>query len=378
MKNKVVIIGGDHHNTLGVVESFGEKGIKSYVLLLTSHKRGYVLHSKYVESGWCCNSDISIIECLESNFKDKKNKAVIIATNDVVAWILDNNYDSLKDYFHIPTIDPAGNLSELMSKQYMNSLAKQVGFSVPKTWVIYDNKIPTEIEYPVITKAISSLAGTKDNIKIIYEESQLSCFLESQQVCPVIQVQKYIDKEFEFQLLGCSLNKGDTVLIPGRTHIVRPNGLDNTFFLRYDKCEPSLTQTLNKAVNFVQKTKFTGLFSIEFLHDKNGNDYFLEMNFRNDGNSYCVTASGTNLPYILYLSAIGGDYQNEISNSKVETIHMMPEIYYFTRLLAGEFSIHEWWSNFRKTNCFTTYFKNDKKPFFWFIILALKKRIFSY
>ena len=28
MKNKVLIIGGDHHNTLGVVESFAEKGIK--------------------------------------------------------------------------------------------------------------------------------------------------------------------------------------------------------------------------------------------------------------------------------------------------------------------------------------------------------------
>ena len=30
MNNKVLVIGADHHNTLGIVESLGEKGIKSY------------------------------------------------------------------------------------------------------------------------------------------------------------------------------------------------------------------------------------------------------------------------------------------------------------------------------------------------------------
>ena len=55
MQNKIVVVGADHHNTLGVVESFGLKGLKSYVVLYTSRKDGYVLHSKYVESGCCCS-----------------------------------------------------------------------------------------------------------------------------------------------------------------------------------------------------------------------------------------------------------------------------------------------------------------------------------
>ena len=35
-----------------------------------------------------------------------------------------------------------------------------------------------------------------------------------------------------------------------------------------------------------------------FVRDNEGNDYFLEINMRNDGNAYCVTSAGVNLPYI--------------------------------------------------------------------------------
>ena len=34
MKNKVLVIGADHHNTLGIVESLGQKGLNSYVLIV--------------------------------------------------------------------------------------------------------------------------------------------------------------------------------------------------------------------------------------------------------------------------------------------------------------------------------------------------------
>ena len=37
--NKVLVIGADHHNTLGIVESLGEKGIKYYVLIVADIKK---------------------------------------------------------------------------------------------------------------------------------------------------------------------------------------------------------------------------------------------------------------------------------------------------------------------------------------------------
>lgn len=33
MNNKIIVFGGDHHNTLGVVRSLGEAGIKPILIL---------------------------------------------------------------------------------------------------------------------------------------------------------------------------------------------------------------------------------------------------------------------------------------------------------------------------------------------------------
>ena len=52
MNNKVLVIGADHHNTLGIVESLGQKGVKSYVLIVADIKTSFVLKSKYVIDGW--------------------------------------------------------------------------------------------------------------------------------------------------------------------------------------------------------------------------------------------------------------------------------------------------------------------------------------
>lgn len=376
IKNKIVVIGGDHHNTLGIIESFGEKGIKPYAIIITSRKHSYVCRSKYVAEGWCCREDKEVVEYLLRNFTDKTDKAVAFTTSDHAACILDENYTSLCEVLHIPTTMPHGNLAEWMSKEKMSALAKEVGLNVPETWLVTNNALPSGIEYPVITKAISSVAGTKANIKICQNESELSNFLQNQKHCPEIQVQRFIDKAFEFQLLGCSISHGEDIIIPGRTHIDRPNGLDNTFFLSFDKCENQLSSLIEKTKEFIRRTGYSGLFSVEFLRDKNGNDFFTEMNFRNDGNAICVTAAGTNIPYIYYLATIGQDYKTEIKNSEVKKIYLMPEFYYFQRLLAGEISIKEWIRNARKTNCYTTYFKNDKKPFVYFLAQKIQ-RIFE-
>ena len=45
MNNKVLVIGADHHNTLGIVESLGQKGVKSYVLIVADIKTSFVLNN---------------------------------------------------------------------------------------------------------------------------------------------------------------------------------------------------------------------------------------------------------------------------------------------------------------------------------------------
>ena len=366
MKYNMLIVGSDHHNTLGVIESFAETEVRPSVIVLTSSSWAYVLKSKYVRNGWICHTEDEILHIMLSHFSNMNEKTVVYSTCDRVSSVLDKHYDVLKEHFVLPNTKEGGSLTAKMSKEYMSSLARKIGLSVPKTWIVKDGMLPDGIEYPCITKAISSIEGSKDNICICSNEHELSLFLERKAHCPTIQIQKYIDKKFEFQLLGCSMGYGNEILIPGRTHIDRPNGMDNTFFLRFDKYEAEFESLVLKVRAFIKSTGYQGPFSVEFLRDKNGVDYFTEMNFRNDGNAYCVTASGTNLPYIYYLYNIGGDYQCEIRKSYVKTTYLTPEFYYFKFFLSGEFGLKEWLRNMKRTTCYTTYFRNDKRPFVWF------------
>ena len=376
MKNKAVIIGKDHHNALGVIESLGWKGIRPYIVILSPRNKSYLGHSKYVESGWTCATEDELVEILLENFHDTESKAVAYACDDESAVMLDKNHEALDPFFYLLTTRPAGSLSEWTQKDRMSAIAAEVGLDVPKTWISKGNQIPEDIQFPIITKAHSSVEGGKDNIHVCRDRNSLEkVLLEGHSETMVLQ--QFIDKEYEFQLMGCSLNEGQTVLIPGRTHIDRPNGMDNTFFLQFDKCEKALDGIIEKATAFVKRTKFTGPFSIEFLKDKDGTSYFTEMNFRNDGNTICVTKSGTNIHYILYLFLTGGDYLKEIEQSKVERVYLVPEIYYFTCLLNHEFGFKEWFKNMRKANCYTTWFKSDPFPFFYFLYWAITKRLFK-
>ena len=372
MDNKVLVIGADHHNTLGIVESLGFKGVLSYVIIVADIKNSFVLKSKYVTEGWICRTPEDVVEEMLSHFSDTKNKVIVYSSYDNVTSELDAASNRLSPYFILPVSNNSGSLRQKMSKEYMSELAREVGLNVPQTWIVSDGKIPIDVEYPCITKAISSIEGSKKNIRICQNADELLDFFKKSDHCPTIQIQKFVSKEYEFQFLGCSLNNGEHVIISGRTHIDRPNGIDNTFFLKFDKVEPEFSDTLIKAKEFIKRAGYSGTFSIEFLKDKNsGKHYFTETNFRNDGNAICQTSAGINIPYIYYLYYSGEDWEKELNNSIIKTTYLMPEIYYFKCMLKREVSLKEWWKNFRKTTCFISYFNEDSKPF-WY---SLKKEI---
>ncbi len=376
MNNKVLIVGTNHHNTLGLIESFGVKGISPYVILCVINDREeWVLKSRYIEKSWVFTSEEDVIKTMLQNFHDRDNKTIVIAASDKLAVLLDKNFAKLTPFFIIPTVKEVGTLADWMSKSKMATLANRVGLTTPESWIIRDNHFPSAITYPCITKAISSVEGSKRDMFVCHSECELRAFLNSQNHCKEIQISEYIDKDFEFQFLGCSLGGGDNVVISGRTHIVRPNAVDNTYFLRFDKVEKELKEIENKVIDFIKQTGYSGPFSVEFLRGKDGKNYFTEMNFRNDGNAICQTAAGINIPYIYYLYYSNGDYQKEIENSEIKTTWLMPELFYFKFLLKREFGVKEWWRNMKKTTSYTTFFKEDKRPFFAYIAFLAKQAI---
>lgn len=383
IKNNIIVFGGSHHNTLGVIRSLGEKNISTFAILVGSVKKSFVLKSKFIKKGWIFPNHEKALMFIIENFSNDKYKTIVIPTSDSASSIIDLHYNSLINCFIVPNGQTEGKLTRLMDKEIMGKLAKEVGLTLAKTWVIIDHDIPSDIEYPCITKPISSIKGAKSNIMICQNKTELKSFIEQLDKEYKIQAQKWIEeKDFEYQLIGCSLKGGDEVIIPGFTYIIRSSSTTNTGFLKYISID-KLRYEHQKCIDFIKGCKYSGLFSLEFIRGNDGKDYFLEINFRNDGNAYAVTAAGINLPYIWVRHALGLEIETEL-NKKTDDIIVMPELVDFFQVVSGNISLKRWISDIRKTNTFLYYNKADQKPFYFQLVMIITsafkkfpKRFFS-
>ncbi len=360
--NKVVVAGGSHHNTLGVIRGLGERGIRPDLVLVSPKKKSFVSKSKYVANVHYIHEESELTSCLVSAYKKEAEKPVVICCSDALASEVDQNYNQLKKHFFLPGADSQGLITNWMSKKKMADLAQQIGLKIPQTWYYDDDTDINSIIIPCIIKPLVSKDGAKENILVFKERGQLLDFVHNNQTHN-LQIQEFIEKDFEYQLIGCVTK--EEVIIPGVSKILRPCKGSNTSFLHYVPLEENFCE-IKKCKDFIRETGYHGLFSLEFLRDKEGKDYFLEVNFRNDGNAICVTAAGVSLPYVWYLDCIGGDFSREIANV-INPIYVMPDMAELKLLLTRQISIKEYLSDLKKTGRFMEYDKNDPKPF-WYLI----------
>jgi D-aspartate ligase len=376
IQNKVIVFGGSHHNTLGVVRALGEKGIRPYVFISNkSLDDSLVLKSKYVKKGWIYKSEDECLRNIIANFTSDEKKTIIISTSDSVTSLLDLNFDQLTVNFIIPNGGIQGKLTNLMNKVAMNNLARDVGFNIAESWVINNVEEYDRIIFPCITKPLKSISGSKSDIRICYTKDELMKFVDDNNCSDRIMIQRFIEREFEYQLIGCSLKGGEDLLIPGFTKIIRSASDTNTGLLCYMPIN-SLNFNFKLCKDFIRSINYSGLFSLEFIRGKDGNDYFLEINFRNDGNAYSVTAAGVNLPYIWIISSLNLDYSIE-AKREVVPILVMPELVDISQMLSGNITILRWLKDILNTDCFIYFNKKDPIPFFFEIQRLLNVKLKS-
>ena len=251
-------------------------------MLITLEKHPYIQYSKYIEKCYILNSESLLIPFLLGKFTDEGEKPVIIACADSLASLLDQNYEMLSKRYVLPGCKIQGRVTDFMNKEKMEVLAREVGFNVPKSYVVNhkrDERIPLSL--PWITKPLVSKDGYKTDIKRIYSLEEWSEY-QNESHCERLQIQELIDKDFEYQLIGCSLNEGEDVVIPGVSYILHPSAVSNTGFLKYIPTANwpyQIGEGIHKATEFIRRIGYSGLFSMEFLKGKDGKDYFMEMNF---------------------------------------------------------------------------------------------------
>ncbi|MBR5904986.1 MAG: hypothetical protein IKZ51_00840 [Bacteroidales bacterium] len=347
-RHRVIVVGGDHHNTLGVIRSLGRAGIMcSLIILPDGGFSPYVAKSRYVSDLRIINSAEELPGVLESEFSSDALKPVVICCHDAMASAIDCNSSKLKEAFFIPCGANPGAITELMNKDTMGKLARECGMSTP----------PSD-GFPCVVKPLVSKNGKKEWMQVCGNACELERCIE-QYGRSNLQIQRFIEKEAEYQLIGCSLPDG-TVFIPGVSSILRPCQGSNTSFLHYSG--PDTIVDSSPVIDFVHRTGYVGLFSVEFVRDKGGRDYFLEMNFRNDGNAICVTKAGVNLPLIWYLGVTGQDYSKEL-NMPLKPIYVVPEFEELSLLTSNVISFRQFLSDISKSRAGMEFSFKDQRPF---------------
>lgn len=359
----VFVVGGIHHNTIGVIRSLGRVGIHPYLILTNGNIFSSILRSRYIKKRYLVKGSYAAVSLLLQKFAKEDEKSVLIACHDGIASVFDQNRDILSKYFHVPGTREQGFVTQLQNKQLMGDFARRSGLCVPAMDVMdimgFGNH--EKVGYPCITKPVSSNDGTKSDIFICRDDNDLRTFLEHRKPRKFV-VQEYINKDFEFQLIGCSLHGGQNVIIPGVSQIIYCSRNSNTGYLHYMPLDESYDDTVRKTKDFIRSVGYSGLFSVEFLRDRNCKDFFMEINFRNDGNAICVTNAGVNLPYIWVLSCLGVGFQNEIRSVHEE--YVVPDLSMIYLYLNGSITKNEWSIAMEQATSYMDYAKDDPMPTF--------------
>lgn len=355
VNREVYIIGGDHYNTYGVVRSLGEKGILSHVLIQGGADKSFVLRSKYVKDGKVCKDDQELLMHLQG--VQKLEKPVLFSCSDQALEFVLSHYEELADTFVLPVCKDYLFTESLLEKSFLTEYAKRFNVTVPQSWTARNRVIPEGVIYPVITKPLTSVGGHKSDMVVCYNEEDLKTVFENLGHCNDYQIQQYIEYEKEVSILGCVTPDGG-VIFSGcidklRTCMIGTSSfavmVDNTLLGNEKEC----LEIMLKA------TGYTGLFSAEYLL-KEGKFYFLEVNFRNDGNTYVATAAGINLPYIWYSSCCGG----KIEETKGKfPCYFMLDIEDFLARKRNGVSLCQWNNDRKIVDAFLVYNKEDKQPF---------------
>ncbi len=370
--NKVIIIGGNHHNTLGLIRSIGEKGLPVYLFL--EHQESFTAcnlrFSKYITKMYHLQDEEEIVTLLKRDFWNEECKPTILCGSDASISLLDEHYDELKEKFLFFNAGRQGRINYFMNKSNMIPLAKKCGLKTIKTWLLNcRDSVPEDITYPCFSKPQNSSLDGKNGTGIIHTEEELH---ERLNIGDDILVQEYIDKDYEIDINGLSYNHGKCVLINAVCRKIRD------YYDRQSQYDVLESKSLYPRVNydgikqFIQSIGYEGLFSVEFIY-KNGLYYFLEINMRNDGANYLYTSAGYNYPFLWYLYGAEG----KLDKSQVNLPPLKKPLYImqwsdFSDVIHRRISFFEWLRDLSRTRAFFVLNFKDPKPFMFVIWQNMK------
>lgn len=379
INNKVIVIGSNHVNTLGVIRSLGEEGIFPFVILHESSRYCYVKKSRYIKEFWITDDESEIINILnELSIRYSDTKNIIIPTSDLALKIIDENFNVLSQKFYIPNIDNRkGKIIINMDKKLQQDDAKKVGLnSIFSIKLNLKNKINNsmlkDIPYPCIIKPNSSYSGKKGDIVIC--DNQEKCkkeLINLQQLgYKEVLVQEFIKCDSELDVIGFACN-GDAYYC-GQLKKIRISP-PKKGSASYGKFMPIDDKEFYKKLSlYIKNLNFTGIFGADVFETKE--NIFIEINFRNGANNYALTYDGVNI-IILWIKSI---LNYDLSKEKVQitnSFYFRNDIFERVELFKRNITLKEYFKTKKNSKVQLFNVKKDKKPVIFKFIYAILKRL---
>ena len=368
---KYIVIGGEHYNPLGLIRSLGIAKIKP-IAIIKKASFGIASKSKYIKKLHLVDSYDEALDLLKKEYGNEILKPFVFTSDDQMTSILDNNYDELKDKFIFYNAKKQGEISKYMNKEEIMNLAVECGLKVAKSWKVYDKKVPKDITYPCLTKAIIS---TKDNWKddsfICKNEEELKKALKTIKSKEIL-IQEYIIKKNELCYDGFSCDNGKKVLYAiSSDYLFVKEGAYSNYMLVSNSHHKELEDKLSK---MFAKIKFDGIFSVEFLVDENNNYYFLEINFRNSTWSWASTKAGMNLPVLWSRCMLDKEEFND-SYKEFKPFKAIVEIEDFhDRVSTKKVSVFKWLGNLLSSKVWYYFTFADPMPLLNKVLHKINKK----
>lgn len=360
-----VVVGHDHQNTLGVIRSLGEGGIRVMAVILSDDGRCPTAHSKYIDQVFFVRPDEMINTLIQIGSTLTKKAALIPCGDDAVAPI-DKAHDQLSMIYHLPHAGRGGNVARLMNKMVMLQTAREAGLKVPN-WICADaedfprlEQLCKQLTFPCILKPIDLLPDGTFEFRILQTLDALRSSMDYiTENCRSIIVQEYIHKTGEYGVNACRLyGSGETVF--GGIIEKKRFSLTSLGSTTAGTILPDHHGLCSAARKFVEHIDYRGIFDIEFITD--GKDfYFVEMNFRNGGYGYACTKAGRNYPTIWSMEACGISAETHIRKS-LQTIFFINESADLQNVRAQNISIITWLADVLRARAHMFINRRDMKP----------------
>lgn len=360
--HKVIVFALEHYNPLNMIRALGENGINPIYI---SVKRRYEVatKSKYISKLHRADSIEEGYRLLMKEYGNCPNEKppYILFSDDKSVGYFDLHYDEWKDKFITYNAGKQGQINKFMDKYEIQQLAKKHDFNVLDSYVIGKNDpIPDNLWYPIITKDISPNSGSwKGDVFICKDEKELRDAI-NKITSPLIMIQHFVDKQNEMALEGYTIRGGKEMQII--TQMKWKYLIQGYYSPYHDVCMFEDDDMGERLQAMFEEIGFEGVFEVEFLIDKDGTFYFMEINFRASAWNPTGMVAGMPLPY-LWIKGMENGYIDPADRKQFEPFTSMSEIIdYGKRVEGGMCSLGEWLKDFKEAKCTYIYNKDDLGP----------------